>query len=324
LIAGAGSWKCYKRVKDTTAEYFIFDGDNVLASYDSGGNLNASYLTPGLDANLSMANSTDTYYYFTDGLGSVRNVVESDEDVANTYDYRAFVVLITETENVDSPFEFTGRQREPGGLSHMHYYRNRYYMPGVGIFTSRDAFEYDVHQGWAYVVNEPTMMVDPHGWAYVGYTYDHTEKVGGLWGYHEEWKTGSTCIRCAYAYQNYCDYYSRTIRNGSRTGNRLIGAGLATATAAGVATVSGAGTPFCGVLWVAAGIEGLAGWAVNNFADDSDAFKNRLRNIYPGWRTHCYTEKVELGCWNTTEGSPGNRGIDGLPPGEPPGYGLEH
>ena len=80
-----------------------------------------------------MTNDTDTYYYFQDGLGSVRNVVESDEDVANTYDYRAFGILITETENVDSPFEFTGRDREPGGLSHMHYYRNRFYYSRRGM-----------------------------------------------------------------------------------------------------------------------------------------------------------------------------------------------
>jgi len=168
-----------------TTEYFIFDGDNVLASYTSNGTLNASYLTPllrqrysakqlaakhegyggqaGLDANLSMTNATDTYYSFTDALGSIRNVVESDEDVANVYDYRAFGILITETENVDSPFEFTGRAREPGGLSHMHYYHNRYYMPGVGIFTSRDAMWADVHRGWGYVGNVPTMYVDPYG-----------------------------------------------------------------------------------------------------------------------------------------------------------------
>jgi len=75
-----GSWKRYKRTLGGTTEYYVYDGDNVVASYDSGGNLNASYLTPGLDANLSMTNSTDTYYYFADGLGSIRNVVESDED----------------------------------------------------------------------------------------------------------------------------------------------------------------------------------------------------------------------------------------------------
>jgi hypothetical protein len=32
-------------VQDTTAEYFVYDGANVLDSYTSGGNLNARYLT---------------------------------------------------------------------------------------------------------------------------------------------------------------------------------------------------------------------------------------------------------------------------------------
>ena len=32
-----------------------------------------------------MTNDTDTHYYFQDALGSVRNVVESDEDVANAF-----------------------------------------------------------------------------------------------------------------------------------------------------------------------------------------------------------------------------------------------
>jgi hypothetical protein len=74
-----GSWKRYKRTQDTTVEYFVYDGDNVVASYDSGGTLNATYLTPGLDANLSMTRGESTYYYMQDGLGSVRNVVDSSE-----------------------------------------------------------------------------------------------------------------------------------------------------------------------------------------------------------------------------------------------------
>ena len=79
-------------------EYFVYDGDNVVASYDSGGTLNATYVTPGLDANLSMTRGESTYYYMTDGLGSVRNLVDSSETVQNTYDYRAFGVSIGMTE----------------------------------------------------------------------------------------------------------------------------------------------------------------------------------------------------------------------------------
>ena len=85
-----GSWKRYKRVQDSTTEYFIYDGDDVVASYAGNGTLNATYLTPGLDANLSVKRGGNTYYYMQDGLGSVRNLVDSNETTQNTYDYRAF------------------------------------------------------------------------------------------------------------------------------------------------------------------------------------------------------------------------------------------
>ena len=96
-------------------------------------------------------------------LGPVRNVVESDEDVANTYDYYAFGDSLAATENVTSPYRFTGRDAEPGGLSQAHYYRNRYYMPWTGIFMSRDAMWADVHRGWGYVGNNPVNLLDPYG-----------------------------------------------------------------------------------------------------------------------------------------------------------------
>ena len=44
-----------------------------------------------------MTNSTDTYYYMADALGSVRNLVDSAETVRNTYDYRAFGVNLAAT-----------------------------------------------------------------------------------------------------------------------------------------------------------------------------------------------------------------------------------
>ena len=113
--------------------------------------LNATCSIPGLDANLSMTSSNNTYYYFNDALGSVRNLVDANEVVQNTYDYRAFGENLSATENVTSPYRFTARDYEPGGLSQAHYYRNRYYMPWTGIFMSRDAMWADLHQGWGYV-----------------------------------------------------------------------------------------------------------------------------------------------------------------------------
>jgi len=158
-----GTWKRYKRILGGDTEYYLYDGDNVLASYDDNGTLNARYLSPGLDENLSMTRGQDTYYYMADGLGSVRNLLDADETVLNTYDYYAFGDELSATEGVVSSYRFTAREAEPGGLSQAHFYRNRYYMPQAGIFMSRDAMWADAHRGWGYVANRPTMFIDPHG-----------------------------------------------------------------------------------------------------------------------------------------------------------------
>ena len=69
---------------------FIYDGPNVVVEYDVNDSLLATYLTPGLDENLSMKRSGSTYYYHQDGLGSIRNLTDSSEVAQNTYDYYAF------------------------------------------------------------------------------------------------------------------------------------------------------------------------------------------------------------------------------------------
>jgi len=159
-----GTWQRYKRVQDTTVEYYVYDGANVLASYDSDKNLTARFVTPGLDDNLSVTRAGNTYYYAADGLGSIRNVLDSSEVAQNTYDYYAFGdVLGTQTEGVTNPYRFTARDYESGGILSTHYYRNRYYMPCIGIFASRDAMWADMHRGWVYVGNVPTMLFDPYG-----------------------------------------------------------------------------------------------------------------------------------------------------------------
>ena len=159
-----GSWKRYKRVQDSTVEYYVYDGPNVLASYDSDKNLTARFVTPGLDDNLSVTRGANTYYYAADGLGSIRNVIEADEDTANTYDYYAFGdSLGTQTQGVTNAFRFTAREYESGSVLDTYYYRNRYYLSALGIFASRDAMWADVSKGWKYAGNSPVSLTDPYG-----------------------------------------------------------------------------------------------------------------------------------------------------------------
>jgi hypothetical protein len=42
---------------------FLYDGDNVVGDFDTGGTLQAEYVTPFLDTNLSVTTGGSTYYY---------------------------------------------------------------------------------------------------------------------------------------------------------------------------------------------------------------------------------------------------------------------
>jgi len=86
-------------------------------------------LTPGLDENVTMTQGENTYYYMQDGLGSVRTIVDANEATQNTYDYRAFGINHGNSEGVTSPYRFTAREFETGGVLNLHYYRNRCYAP---------------------------------------------------------------------------------------------------------------------------------------------------------------------------------------------------
>ncbi len=119
-----------------------------------------------LDANLSVTRSGSTYYYMADGLGSVRNVVDSSETVQDTYDYYAFGnTLLASPSNVTNPYRYTAREFESGSVLDTYYYRNRYYVSQLGIFMSRDAQWADPQRGWGYVGNRATFYRDPFGHA---------------------------------------------------------------------------------------------------------------------------------------------------------------
>ncbi len=141
-------------------------GRNAAGAHAPDGALNARHVTPGLDANLAETRGGSTYYYMADGLGSVRNVVDSSETVQDTYDYYAFGnTLLASPANVTNPYRYTGREYESGSVLDTYYYRNRYYVSQLGIFMSRDAQWADPQRGWGYVRNAPTFFRDAVGLA---------------------------------------------------------------------------------------------------------------------------------------------------------------
>ena len=117
---------------------------------------------------LRQDNSTGSYYYVHDRLGSIRLMTDALGLVRNSYTYNPFGEdLATEcTETTENPYKFTGQyfDSEYGGYNN----RARIYIPALMRFTARDpvkgAFKnpMSLHR-YLYCENEPISRADSAG-----------------------------------------------------------------------------------------------------------------------------------------------------------------
>jgi RHS repeat-associated protein len=152
-------WHRFSQATAAGGEYFLYDGDNVLADIASG--VEAFYVTPFLDQNLSITTGGSTHYYSQDGLGSVRTLTDSSGTVKNKYDYLPFggTHAPGTSVTVEQKYTYTGREKNPS--SDLMYYRYRQYDPRVGRFGGRDRLGSE--HLYSYVANSPNILVDPAG-----------------------------------------------------------------------------------------------------------------------------------------------------------------
>jgi len=108
---------------------------------------------------------TETLYYVHDGLGSVRQLLDSTGEIQIDYAYDPFGVPQVGGD-VYNPYQFTGEawDAEVGLL----YLRARYYQPEVGRFITKDPINQQPSMGgsanaYAYGGNNPASWVDPRG-----------------------------------------------------------------------------------------------------------------------------------------------------------------
>jgi RHS repeat-associated protein len=156
----------------------------ISEGYDDYGNVQYAF-TQGQqhDEHLGLMMGGSSYYYLSDGLGSVRALVDDQADVVQSYEYDPFGVITYAYGSVENPYRFTGREYEDQLAQ--YYYRARYYDPASGRFTSRDpkpvedmagsAGTMDCMPGMcgsscemAFSINEPpTAEAEMHPYAYV-------------------------------------------------------------------------------------------------------------------------------------------------------------
>ncbi len=158
-----------------TIERYIYDNEDIIAIYDGNGDLKTQFIHgPGIDEPLAMIQDGQTYFYHTDGLGSVIALSNGAGVIQQHYVYDSFgnvsifdgsgTQYTLENQPIKNIYGYTSRELD--SESDLYYYRARYYNPKIGRFISEDSDE-DSFIGrpnlYTYTRNNPIMFADPSG-----------------------------------------------------------------------------------------------------------------------------------------------------------------
>jgi RHS repeat-associated protein len=108
---------------------------------------------------------TERLYYFHDGLGSVRQLLDTTGQIETNYAYDPFGVPVMGGDG-SNLYQFTGEAWD--AEVELLYLRARYYQPEVGRFITKDPWAGGVWRPsrlnrYVYVTNNPVNYMDPGG-----------------------------------------------------------------------------------------------------------------------------------------------------------------
>jgi RHS repeat-associated protein len=150
-----------KNVAGTITRY-VYDGEDIIQELDGNNQIVATYTHgPGIDEPICLEKNNQKYYYISDGLGSIKAIVDSNGNIAQSYRYDSFGNILSATGSLNQPYTYTGREYD--SETGLFYFRARYYDASTGRFQQEDPI-WDTNLYW-YVSCNPINLIDPFGLA---------------------------------------------------------------------------------------------------------------------------------------------------------------
>ena len=116
---------------------YVYDQEDILFEFDGSNALLARYTHGlGIDEPLIMERAAGSFFYHTDGLGSITDLTDTTGAIAQSYVYDSYGNIVQQFGTLENPYTYTGREFDPE--SGLYYYRARYYDATAGRFLQED------------------------------------------------------------------------------------------------------------------------------------------------------------------------------------------
>jgi RHS repeat-associated protein len=173
----------YRRISlqsPTRSEFYVYEGDNIVATTSFGTSVQDRILYDGIDHPLRLERAGQKVFFELDLAGNVRRLRGPGGTDLGGYRYTAFGKTLENTATVDQPMRWKARWVSP--TTGLYDVRARQWAAGVGVFVQID--EYYFYRSpatfWSWPGQNPAMRRDPYGRGDLGLLVGGT--VGGAFG----------------------------------------------------------------------------------------------------------------------------------------------